>query len=73
VQSPLDRDEVIAPALLELIRIKGKPETGQLVRNIIFRGLDFRHSDWTMGPNGYADSQAAIEAASAFMGWAPRT
>jgi hypothetical protein len=62
----LRRDEVIAPALLELVRLEGKPETGRLVRNVVFRGLDFRHADWTMGSNGFADAQAAVEAGSAF-------
>jgi hypothetical protein len=62
----LNKDEVIAPALGTLVRLEGKPETGELVRNVVFRGLDFRHSEWTMQTKGYADTQAAIEAASAF-------
>jgi hypothetical protein len=62
----LARDEVIAPTLAQLVRLEGKPESGQFVRNVAFRGIEFRHTDWTMGANGYADTQAAIEAASAF-------
>lgn len=55
----LRRDEAIAPALTQLVRIDG-------ARDVTFRGLDFRHTDWSIGPNGYADMQAAIEAPSAF-------
>jgi parallel beta-helix repeat protein len=55
----LSRDEVIAPALLQLVRLEGKPERGQFVRNVSFRGLDFRFTDWDMTPHGYADTQAA--------------
>ncbi|MFB3825541.1 MAG: right-handed parallel beta-helix repeat-containing protein [Bryobacteraceae bacterium] len=54
-----DKDLIIAPALTQLVRIDG-------ARNVTFRGLDFRHTEWTIGPKGYADTQAAIEAASAF-------
>lgn len=62
----LTRDDVTAPALLQLVRLEGKPEAGAVVRNVVFRGLDFRHAEWTMGASGYADTQAAVEAASAF-------
>ncbi len=55
----LTRDEVVAPALTQLARIDG-------ARNVTFRGLDFRHADWSMGPNGFADAQAAMQAPSLF-------
>ncbi|HYW42003.1 MAG TPA: right-handed parallel beta-helix repeat-containing protein [Bryobacteraceae bacterium] len=54
----LARDEVVAPALGQLVRLEG-------ARNVVFRGLDFRHADWSMAPAGYADAQAAMEAPSA--------
>ena len=54
----LTRDEAIAPAITQLVRIEG-------ARDIVLRGLDFRHSDWTLPAGGYADSQAAVEAHSA--------
>lgn len=56
----MTREEVIAPALTQLVRLEGNPAQGQFIRNVTFRGLDFRHSDWSMGPQGYADTQAAI-------------
>ncbi|SPE38182.1 conserved exported hypothetical protein [Candidatus Sulfopaludibacter sp. SbA3] len=55
----LNRDPAIAPALTQLVRLEG-------VKNVTFRGLDFRHADWSMEAGGYADGQAAMEAASAF-------
>ncbi|HWQ55699.1 MAG TPA: right-handed parallel beta-helix repeat-containing protein [Bryobacteraceae bacterium] len=60
------RDEVLSPALIHLVRLEGQPGQGRFVRNVVFRGLDFRHADWSMGPQGYADTQAANEAAAAF-------
>ena len=60
------RDLAEAPALVQLVRIEGKPESGALVRNVVFRGLDFRHADSTMAANGYADAQAATQAPVAF-------
>ena len=54
----LSRDEAIAPELEQLVRIEG-------ARDIVLRGLDFRHTEWTLPAGGYADSQAAIEARSA--------
>ena len=59
-------EEVIAPALSQLVRLEGKPEEGRFIRNLTFRGLEFRHADWTLGPGGYADTQAANEAGAAF-------
>lgn len=64
----LEREPVIAPALTELVRLEGRPEAGEFVRRVVFRGLTFAHADWTMGPNGYADSQAAMPAAAAIAG-----
>ncbi len=54
----LTRDEAIAPAIEELVRIEN-------ARDIVLRGLDFRHSEWTMPSTGYAGRQAAMEAPSA--------
>ncbi|HEY3327629.1 MAG TPA: right-handed parallel beta-helix repeat-containing protein, partial [Novimethylophilus sp.] len=58
----------IAPAITQLIRLEGKPETSETVKNVTFRGLKFAHADWTMGPKGYADTQAAVPAGAAIEG-----
>jgi hypothetical protein len=63
----LTKEEVVAPALERLVFLEGRPEKGELVRNVIFRGIEFAHSDWSMGPKGYADTQASVMTAqSAF-------
>jgi parallel beta-helix repeat protein len=57
--------QVIAAGQERLISIEGRPESGQFVQNIVFRGLTFEHADWNRGPQGYLDLQAAIPASSA--------
>jgi parallel beta-helix repeat protein len=59
-------EQVIAPTIVTLVRLGGKPEESRFVKNVVFRGLKFAHADWTIGPNGYADSQSAMQAPSAF-------
>lgn len=52
--------EVIAPRLELLLRFQGDPGTQKPVANVVLRGLTFSHTDWPLGTNGYADTQAAI-------------
>jgi parallel beta-helix repeat protein len=54
----LSKAEVIAPVLDELVVIQGEP--GKPVHDLVFRGIEFSHTDWTLGTNGYADTQAAV-------------
>jgi parallel beta-helix repeat protein len=61
----MEAEQVIAPALVQLVRLEGKPEQQQYVRGVTFRGLKFEHADWTMDEKGYADTQAAMPAAAA--------
>ena len=61
-------EQVVAPALVQLVRLEGKPEAGEFVRNVTFRGLQFAHADWSMDPKGYADTQAAVPAPAAIEG-----
>jgi parallel beta-helix repeat protein len=56
---------VIAPTLVRLVTLQGSPESGDFVRNVIFRGITFEDADWAMNPKGYADTQAATPAAAA--------
>lgn len=62
----LMRDEVIAPALTQLVRLEGDADGRSFVHDVTFRGLDFRHTGWTLGPRGYADTQAAYDVPAAF-------
>jgi len=57
------RDEAAVPVLTQLVRLEGRP--GRPVRDVVFRRLAFRHTDWSIPAEGYADTQAAIEASSA--------
>ena len=61
----MQRAQVIAAGLQQLISLQGRPESNAFVRNVIFRGLTFAHADWNTGPQGYFDLQAAMPASSA--------
>jgi parallel beta-helix repeat protein len=61
----MERAQVVVPTLERLLSLEGNPDSGQLVRNVVFRGLTFAHAAWTMDPNGYFDMQAAFPAPSA--------
>lgn len=64
----MERAVVIAPMVEQLVRLQGKPESGQFVKNVVFRGLSFVHAEWKTGEKGYADTQAALPAPSAIEG-----
>jgi len=61
----MEQAQVVAAGLERLVLVQGKPEAGELVRNVVFRGLTFEHADWNVGPQGYFDLQAAVPASSA--------
>jgi hypothetical protein len=44
----------IAPALQQIVRIEG-------AQRLRFEGISFSHADWSIGPKGFSDSQAAID------------
>jgi hypothetical protein len=54
----ITKTEVIAPLLEDLVILKGTPE--KPVRNLKFSGIEFAHTGWSIGANGYADTQAAV-------------
>lgn len=63
----LAEEEVVAANLTQLVRLEGSPEKNRPVRDVTFRGLDFRHADWNMAREGYADApQAAVKVGAAF-------
>ncbi|HZE96323.1 MAG TPA: right-handed parallel beta-helix repeat-containing protein [Planctomycetota bacterium] len=49
-----DKIGAIVPAMDHLVRIEG-------ARNLRVQGIAFSHADWSIGPKGYSDSQAAID------------
>ena len=50
------RADVVAPALTQLIEVKGTPE--KPVRNLHFEGLSFEYTDWPLPEGGYQGTQA---------------
>lgn len=50
---------VIAPALPQLVRLDGRPEAGQFVEHLAFRGLTFTHAEWWLPRDDPGDYQAA--------------
>jgi hypothetical protein len=50
----IDKLEIIAPVLNELIRLEGGLKE-QHIQNVIFRGITFAHTDWKLPENGYPD------------------
>jgi len=60
--------EVIAPVLSQLMILEGKPEAGQLVEHIIFRGLTFAHTGWNLPPEISGYTQAAVGIPGAIYG-----
>ncbi|WP_213807259.1 right-handed parallel beta-helix repeat-containing protein [Granulicella sp. dw_53] len=61
----MEQVQAIAAGLERLVVLQGRPETGEFVRNVVFRGLTFEHADWSVGPQGYFDLQAGMPAVSA--------
>lgn len=52
--------EVMAPALQDLLILKGDTAANKPVQYVSFQGLTFCHTDYNLPANGYADVQAAI-------------
>ena len=48
----LDKLQVIAPALPQVIRFEGRPEAGKFVGRVTLRGLTFSHAEWCF-PTGF--------------------
>ncbi len=56
----MTKAQVVAPRLTELLRFQGDVEAGKFVSHVRVVGLSFQHADWTLGPKGYGDPQAAV-------------
>jgi len=54
----MTKAEVIAPVAEKLLTIDG-------TKDVAFKGISFQHQQWTMGPNGYGDPQAAHQMGAA--------
>jgi glycosyl hydrolase family 141/parallel beta helix pectate lyase-like protein len=61
----LNHAEVVAPALPQLLRLEGQPETGKFVEHLTFRGLTFARADWWLPRTDPGGAQAAVYAPGA--------
>ena len=52
----LDSLEAYAPGLAQVLRLEGRPEEEKFVENVVFRGIEFSHSEWCF-PDGFASSK----------------
>jgi hypothetical protein len=57
--------EAIAPVAEQLLLLEGKPENGEFVEFLNFRGLRFQYTNYVLAETGISDAQAAftVEAA----------
>jgi hypothetical protein len=63
----IDNVQAIAPVQEQLVRFEGKGSDGW-VHDIRLRGLTLSDTDWSMGPDGYVDMQAAYDIPAAVAG-----
>jgi len=56
----IEKANIIAPALRQLLLFDGNPEEGKFVRYINIRGLSFQYADWSVKDKGFADGQAGV-------------
>ncbi|MDB6054041.1 MAG: hypothetical protein JWN25_1564 [Verrucomicrobiales bacterium] len=59
--------EVIAPELEDLLIMRGDFAAKHSVHDVVIRGLTFSHTDWSLSPQGYADTQAAVATRGDFL------
>ena len=61
----INRAEIIAPRIQQLLRLEGEPQAGRFVEYITFRGLTFSHTAAPLPTGGYAYPQAEVPVPSA--------
>ena len=54
----MQRAEVVAPVLTDLVIFEGDPEEGRFIEHLTFQGLSFQHHDWQFGKDQTVDGQA---------------
>lgn len=54
------------PQARQLIVLQGDPAAGRFVDHLQFQGLDLRHCEFPIAPEGHSDSQAAFKVDAAF-------
>ncbi len=54
-----ERAETVVPVAKQLVLLSGDPAAGKFIEHVNFADLRLLHTDWTLPPEGHADSQAA--------------
>ena len=57
----VSKAEFIASFLPQLVRMEGNERTSGFVHDLTLRGFTFAHTDWSLPPQGYVDTQAAYD------------
>jgi len=55
----MEQTEIIAPVARQLLKLIGAPKDESYVEYLQFKGLDFQHTEFPIGPWGHNDGQAA--------------
>jgi len=56
----LGQTKMVAPVAGQLLLLAGDPAQDQCVEYLSWEGLQFRHTEYGIGPKGHSDSQAAF-------------
>jgi hypothetical protein len=56
--------EAIAPVLAQIARLEGRPEKGEFVQNVEFRGITFAHAEWYF-PENFHSAKGKVEVSPA--------
>src|SRR5205085_7268955 len=51
-EEKLSQLDAVAPVLEQIVRLEGRPEAGEFVEAVVFRGLTFSHTEWYF-PEGF--------------------
>ncbi len=60
-----ETSKVIAPVAKQLLVLQGDPAAEKFVEHLRFEGLSFKHTDYTIEPQGHSDPQAAYSVSAA--------
>lgn len=68
----LSTAEVIIPVVEQLLLLEGKPLENKFVENIIFKGIEFAYTNFSIGERGHSDPQAEVSVSGAIQGTGAR-
>ncbi len=57
-EETMNETQVVAPVVHDLMVLDGRPEQGEFITHLTFRGLTFQHEDWRFEKERKVDGQA---------------